>query len=223
MGADAIFFWTLETFREEAKYAIGFAGMQNNLTIPGATPLIPGEVIAINVWGFDVSTDPCLPVPYKTDYTCLFSIGTLIGASILSCVFDAYASRLRSTICSIFFPERAQQRAEYLYKRLKSGRISRRVQLSTIAWQYADTKQRKCEFWGSWIKKYCKYCCLIFCFIKMSKPLKEDSNSMCPGCGYRLSFRGNGELMQVKQKGVECKIRLCKDCSKDLRFFGFRS
>ena len=42
----------------------------------------------------------------------------------LSLIFDAYASRWRAQICNFFYEEKASARADFLYKRIRSGRYS---------------------------------------------------------------------------------------------------
>ena len=216
VAGDMIFFYTLKTFRKEAKYGISFAGKNHSIDIPAQTKLVPGTSVQIKIVGFDLSTDPCLPVPVKTGHSVLAVIGGLILASLVSCVLDVYASRLRQTICSIFFPERAAQRASYLYKRLKSGRAARKFGIHMLVWQYVDTKKRKFEFWENWRRFLWLRClCLIACCIHMPRAPKDDRNRKCPGCDENF-VKYKGTSVQVSRLGVECKVAICSDCKKDL-------
>ena len=59
---------------------------------------------------------PCLPSAKQTDATLLGPIFTILVVCFISCVVEAYFSRLRAIICSMFYSKRANERAKYLYK-----------------------------------------------------------------------------------------------------------
>ena len=78
---------------------------------------------------FNLTTDPCLPKPNKTPDDILWPIYALLLGCLISCIVEAYVSRLRSRICNFYYPERAKERAAFLHKSIKSGRELRRNQL----------------------------------------------------------------------------------------------
>ena len=82
-----------------------------------------------------------------------YILGILLGilvASSLSCIFDAYASRWRARICNFYFCERARERGEYLYRRIKAGRGNRRFQLKLVVRRELKRRQRRRDFaWWS--------------------------------------------------------------------------
>ena len=58
----------------------------------------------------------CLPRGLKTPSEAYGVIFTMLFVCLLSCAIDAYSTRIRPLVCHIFFPERAKERANYLYK-----------------------------------------------------------------------------------------------------------
>ena len=87
------------------------------------------HVQELNIQSFNLTTDCCLPVPETTNNDFLIPIYILMGISLLTCVIEVYTSRIRARICNFLYPERAKDRAAFLHKTLKSGRIARRHEL----------------------------------------------------------------------------------------------
>ena len=88
---------------------ISFNGMEQGIKLNGLLKeAADGEIPKLNLKleAFDLSTDPCLPVPVKTDWIQLVPLIALVGLSLVSCFLDAYIQRLRSQICNLFYPER---------------------------------------------------------------------------------------------------------------------
>ena len=78
---------------------------------------------------FNLTTDICLPLPTPTNTEKLLPIYVLISLSFLTCGLEAYSSRLRCRICNFFYPERAKDRASFLNRSIKAGRMARRNEL----------------------------------------------------------------------------------------------
>ena len=107
----------LTTFRENAKFGISLTEiMSGNL-----------EVVA-----FNLTSEPCLPNPMETADKALWPIYFLLLGCMLSCAIEAYMTRLRSRICNVFFPERANERTEFLHREIKSGRDKRKTELRKL-------------------------------------------------------------------------------------------
>ena len=107
----------LTTFRENAKFGISLTEiMSGNL-----------EVVA-----FNLTSEPCLPNPMETPDKALWPIYFLLLGCMLSCAIEAYMTRLRSRICNVFFPERANERTEFLHREIKSGRDKRKTELRKL-------------------------------------------------------------------------------------------
>ena len=152
------------------------------------------NLIDLNVQGFNLSTDPCLPSPKTTNHVQIAIIAIIIIASILSCVFEAYIFRLRANICNTCFPDRAKQRAEYLYKRIQTGRKTRRVQLSMIVGRQLDIREREAKFFSS------------YSWLKDKLGRKRTGISACPGCNSKIK-QGEGHDFAVTRNNEKIKSR----------------
>lgn len=102
--------------------------------------------------GFDLSTEPCLPRAKRTSYRSLSVLALIIVVSGFSCIFDAYACRWRAQICNFYYPLRAKERGEYLYKRIKAGRGNRRFQMTIAVKRELKRRAQLKEF--SWWTKF---------------------------------------------------------------------
>ena len=83
------------------------------------------KVQNLTIQSFNLTTDCCLPVPEATKFDYILPIYSLLGLGLLTCVIEVYTSRIRSRICNFLYPERARDRASFLHRTLKSGRITR--------------------------------------------------------------------------------------------------
>ena len=205
--ADLALSTILQMFRDEAKFGISFDGMEKGVSFESLIPgLQSGKVslFKLNVRGFNLTTDPCLPTPEFTDRAQIVIIILVIVACSLSCVFEAYISRLRAKICNACFPDRARQRAEYLYKRIQTGRKTRRIQLNMIVGHQLDIRERQAKFFSSynWLKD------------KLRR--KRDTNSfVCPGCNGKFK-QGEGHDFPLTRNQQRIKTPICKSCFSDV-------
>ena len=114
---DGIFTTILMAFAENAKFGVSFPGMEQGVSF--SSFLYEGKdpnLQILEVQAFDLSTDVCLPRGKRTSSETIAVIFTLLFICLLSCAIDAYSSRLRAAVCHLYFPERARERANYLYK-----------------------------------------------------------------------------------------------------------
>ena len=119
--ADIVLRAVLQVFRDEAQFGIQYDGMEQGVTLKSLGQQSPEQQMNVKFKMFDLSSDPCLPTPHSSDYTRMIAIVGLVLACFLSCVFDAYATRLRSTVCNACFPKRATERVAFLYRRIVTG------------------------------------------------------------------------------------------------------
>ena len=113
---DFSFTEVLQAFEEHAKFGISFPGMEQGISFDSFLKNSHSENPLLEIEEFNLSTDPCLPRSKQTDATLLGPIFTILVVCFISCVVEAYFSRLRAIICSMFYPKRANERAKYLYK-----------------------------------------------------------------------------------------------------------
>ena len=113
---DFAFTLTLQAFEESAKFGIAFPGMEQGISFSSFMEGADADLNILKVEAFNLSTDPCLPRSNQTDASTLVPIFALLFICLISCILDAYFSRLRAQICNLFFPNRADERAKYLYK-----------------------------------------------------------------------------------------------------------
>ena len=146
--ADFSFSSVLVAFRENARFGFTFEGMENGITLNSLKELNSGSITKLTIQPFNLTTDPCLPVPTTTDSTNLGIIFVLLALCGLTCFLNAYMSRLRSRICNTFFPERAAERGRYLYKKIQAGRRTRHHQLQLILKRSYNIRTRSKEFQG---------------------------------------------------------------------------
>ena len=119
-------------FRENAKFGIAFDGMEQGFSLKdviGTAAAGATGIQKLNMQSFNLTSDACLPVPTPTNDEFLTPIYVLISLSLFTCAIEAYTSRLSARICNFFYPERAKERAEFLHKSLRTGRMARRNEL----------------------------------------------------------------------------------------------
>ena len=118
-------------FRENATFGVAFAGTGKGIPLEDVIGNISkiSELKTLNLQGFNLTSDECLPVPNYTKNDDLVPLYAILCFCLFSCLADAYACRLRAQICNFFYPERAKHRAAFLCKTIKAGRIERTNQL----------------------------------------------------------------------------------------------
>ena len=113
---DQSFTRVLQAFKEHAKFAISFPGMEQGVSFSSFLENNHSFDPLLQIQAFNLSTDPCLPRSKQTDAVSLGPIFAILVVCFASCVVEAYFSRLRAIICNIFYPARANERAKYLYR-----------------------------------------------------------------------------------------------------------
>ena len=114
--SDFVFANVLQTFQDHAKFGLSFPGMEQGVSFGAMLNDTNAETNILKIEAFDLTTDPCLPIAKITRRSILVAITLILLFCAISCILDAYASRLRSMICNFFHPGRAEERAIYLHK-----------------------------------------------------------------------------------------------------------
>ena len=205
--SDKILCAVLEVFRSETSFGLEYDGMEQGLSLSLLWKNSPEKLINMTFRKYVLSSEPCLPDPQKSDYIRLLIIAALVTMSFLSCFFDAYATRLQSTICNSCFPKRAAERAAFLYRRITTGRATRKMQLQMIALRLLAIKYREAEFFN--ISRKQRKTKMEF-IDGRSKATQE-----CIGCRERIGTREEGTKYQLKVSGEEATVYICGDCKKD--------
>ena len=113
---DVIFAEFLQTFQDHAKFGISFPGMEQGVSFSSMIKDKDAKLNILKIEAFDLRTDPCLPKAKMTPPSILAPIILILLFCAISCIIDAYATRLRAIICNFFHPGRADERASFLYK-----------------------------------------------------------------------------------------------------------
>ena len=148
----------------------------------------------------------CLSSPRYTSKKVYWVSSLLLLAAAISCALEVYMSRIRANMCNLFYPDRAEERADYLYYKITSGRINRRYHLLLIIRREIERKIRLVRF--SPLKRLTK-CLFRTC------THRRHRNIICPGCGWKVKWSKCKDMsFTVVEKKVNAKI--CQDCDLDL-------
>ena len=113
---DICFTLVLQAFQENAKFGLSFPGMEQGLSFDSMIRGTNAKVDILKIEAFDLRTDPCLPKAMQTPASSNVPIFVIMVVCLVSCLLDAYASRLRAKICNMFYTDRATERAQFLYR-----------------------------------------------------------------------------------------------------------
>ena len=103
--------------QRNGKFAVDFEGMEHKVDLESAIESViekKATIASLKLRAINLSTDPCLPKPWKTNKNDLITIGMLLVTLLMSLLFDAYSRRWRPQICNLFYLKRAQQRARFV-------------------------------------------------------------------------------------------------------------
>lgn len=155
------------------------------------------------------SVKSCLIGPQHPIMDNYYLIGLLLIATATSCMLEIYMTRTRAQICNLFYPDREEERADYLHYAISSGRVDRRHNLLLIIRREIERKLRLVRF--SPLKRFQNFLCRFMC--------KCGRRVVCPGCGWRVkSFRNL--TFNVEDKEIQAEI--CKECDRVLSEKGKR-
>ena len=113
----------MQLVKENGEYGIAYDGMTAGVGFSTAFGNFnKSSASSMNIRGFDLSTAECLPNVQQVEAIYLIKLGCTIVALFISSLLNAYTTRLNSKICNLFFKERAEERARYLYKTIQAGK-----------------------------------------------------------------------------------------------------
>ena len=163
--ADQFLEKALITIKTSQKLHVALAGYTVNIT----------ESMSANLRGYNTSS--CLETPSYTSSLCAGCstlIFLLISLALLSCVLQVFMGGLWARLCSLFYPDRVEERADYLFFRTFNGRINRKRELMLIIRREADKREK--------LRRFSPFQKLKDNF----KSLSEYKIMRCPGCKRRV-------------------------------------
>ena len=183
---------TLKYIKDNKKFNIPFNGMNHNSTENAKYKLL------------DYDRQSCLSSPRYTSIKVYWVISLLLLVAVISCVFEVYISRIRAKLCNVFYPDRAEERADYLFYRIFTGRINRRYHLLLIVRREIERRIKLARF--SPLKRFLKYVSHIY--------THEKRSINCPGCGLKVKSSKAKEVCFIVVK-KEIKAKICQNCHLD--------
>ena len=209
----------LSNLAANGKFAVSFANVVGNGK--------DGSFDSKRVYKVDLLTEPCLPRPTVTRRLNIAFLLLITLSIALTCIFDAYLSRVRSCICNQFYPEQGKDRAQYLYSQLKFGRNARKIRIRSIISR--EVKKREHLQALTLIPRQT----LLKLKIKMKqfrckndvKPSGDDCDAdrtspsvavCCPGCHWKVPRKDTKSISIDIQNRESIVVDICTDCAKDL-------
>ncbi|EFN71290.1 DC-STAMP domain-containing protein 2 [Camponotus floridanus] len=155
----------------------------------------------------EIDMTPCLPDPIPPDLDRYTQIMTLIGFCWIMAIFEPYGLRLRHIVMCKYHPERAKQRAAWLYNHIIRSRGSflkfARRQLRRKFGMNEDERIERVTF---------RERCLAICpFLNKLLPRKQN---MCLLCG---AVERSDQEPHIKCATPDCVGLFCIQCFADLQ------
>ena len=116
----------------------------------------------------------CLIGPQHLTVENYYLIGLLLVVTATSCLLEIYMTRTRAQICNLFYPDREEERADYLHYEISSGRVDRRHNLLLIIRREIERKLRLVRF--SPLQRLQAFLCHRMCRVMCNRTV------VCPGC-----------------------------------------
>ena len=132
-----------------------------------------------------------------------WTILLLLVSCLTSCLLELCLSRVRASMCDLFYPDKAEERADYVHYRLSAGRINRKTKLMLLIRRELDRRRNLVAFSPR---------------VRLLGHVPSVRRSFrCPGCKWRVS---DGEsvcvrfsILEKDEDETECVI--CKNCYLD--------
>ncbi|XP_015180557.1 PREDICTED: uncharacterized protein LOC107068552 [Polistes dominula] len=153
----------------------------------------------------EISSVPCLPDPIPPNYDGYIRILSLVFFCWIMTIFEPYSLRLRQIVMCQYHPDRAKQRATWLYNHIMRSRGS--------FVKYARRQlRRKYSISGDTIERITlKQRFMAICpFLKLCFPQKEETCLLCGAVKY-------DDNTHVKCPTPGCIGLFCLECFKDLQ------
>ncbi|CAL1680219.1 unnamed protein product [Lasius platythorax] len=155
----------------------------------------------------EIDMTPCLPDPIPPDLDRYTQIATLIGFCWIMAIFEPYGLRLRHVVMSKYHPERAKQRAAWLYNHIIRSRGSfLKFARRQLRRKFGMTEGERIE------RVTFRERCLAICpFLNKLFPRKQN---MCLLCG---AVERSDQEPHIKCATPDCVGLFCIQCFADLQ------
>ena len=211
---------SLSGLTSHGKYAISFKGMEDGKTLEEVFPKSFFNYSSLEVEKIDLSTEPCLPRPMFTKPGKFVSLSVLFVVMMVSGIFDVYCSRVRASICNVFYRDCAKERGVYLYNDLRDGRSRRRIRLNMIVTREFIKRIRIDKFnelfFRNKICNFFKGLCIVKGISQLLPSNCIQKKIVCLSCNWTAKTEDMTKEIHIKVMGTKKKVRICKDCAKDM-------
>ncbi|KAJ8687119.1 hypothetical protein QAD02_022913 [Eretmocerus hayati] len=131
MAIDYCLFWVLDTirFHAERETRVPRSAYANAVQVKGRgflADVYRGIIRAFSPYSYEseLQSLPCLPNPKPPDYDKFIQIASLALLCWIMALFEPYGLRLRHLVLGHYYPDRAKQRAVWLYNHIMRSRGS---------------------------------------------------------------------------------------------------
>lgn len=197
LGIDVLLAEVLQDIKDSPKF---------HINVEGVTPNITGKNIHANthVNLMRYNTKTCLSSPERAPKEDYVIIGFLVVIAISSCLLEMFMSGMKAKLCNLFFPERKEERMDYLYYKVFTGRVRRMFYLLLIVRREIERREGVATF-SPWQR--------ALNFVHQLR-LRVMKKFVCPGCGKYVKLSEARELAFDMDKKINAEI--CKNCLLDL-------
>ncbi|XP_050414160.2 E3 ubiquitin-protein ligase DCST1 [Patella vulgata] len=122
---DYLLYYILDLLNRHGDVQFVFTGQSKlNIQITGKGPIallfktLTGDIRVSQTYNSVVDINTCLPKPKDPNFSFLYVFGGLYMAALLLVFLQGYGKRLMYFIAAFFYPEKEQQRVNYLYRRI---------------------------------------------------------------------------------------------------------
>ena len=175
---------------------ISFGGVMQNFT----------KDLELHFPAYNVSVNICLAAPSYTSQNVYVIISLVLSVVCMSCILEVYFSRIRSRMCDFFYPDKAEERADYLHYKLHIGRINRKYRLVLIVRRELERRDKLLDF-----TPFLRY----WNYFKKRIGRNKESTFVCAGCGWRLK-RVQAKEISFYSGEYFIKDMICTNCHLDV-------
>ena len=190
--ADHVLASLLDHIKHDEKFHISLAGFHRDIS-PGVSARLQE----------DFNTKTCLSTPKHTNNNTICLIVFLIMVASFSCLLQVFLAGVRAKICDFFYPDRARERADYLYFELLTGRVKRKSELLMLVRREVERREKLLNF--SPYQRLKEF--ILFALLR--------SRVSCTGCKRRVE---ESKMRRISLEGVGRTggELICVDCELDL-------
>ncbi|ESO82716.1 hypothetical protein LOTGIDRAFT_155733 [Lottia gigantea] len=122
---DYLLHFTLYLLNKHGDVRLTFTGESNvNIQITGSGlmaqlfKILANDISIAQAYNSTINIDVCLPQPTEPDQSQIFLFAVLYVVALFFVIMQGYGQRLLHAIAAYFYPEREQQRVNYLYRKI---------------------------------------------------------------------------------------------------------